>query len=287
MNMRKRNRIQKLIFRVLAVVIAFLASNFILSEIADWNAYREPVAVNKAEWNAIIEKMQNGGALTEDEYKTVFSQTGLGKPAIDKFKRSRNIAELQNYYDYYMKNKDYECVREGILAYHEYITDENGNKIENPPFADLQNGDIIITLSIHTFGWRHGHAAIVTDAANGTTVQAVMLGEKSAFGNVSEWTGFPLVAVLRAKDLDANTRQQIADYAKNNLVGVDYSLFAGMFSKNEENPTKTHCSHLVWYAYNQFGINIDYNDGDTVTPKDILKSDKLEIVQVYGNIDKM
>lgn len=285
--MRKRNRIQKLIFRVLAVVIVFLASNFILSEIADWSAYREPVAVDKSEWNAIIGIIQKGGTLTEENYETVFSQTGLGKPAIDKFKRSRNTAELQNYYDYYMKNKDYECVREGIFAYHEYITDENGNKIENPPFADLQNGDIIITLSIHTFGWRHGHAAIVTDAANGTTVQAVMLGEKSAFGNVSEWTGFPLVAVLRAKDLDANTRQQIADYAKNNLVGVDYSLFAGMFSKNEEIPTKTQCSHLVWYAYNQFGINIDYNDGETVTPKDILKSDKLEIVQVYGNIDKM
>lgn len=287
MNMRKRNRIQKLIFRVLAVVIVFLASNFILSEIADWSAYREPVAVDKSEWNAIIGIIQKGGTLTEENYETVFSQTGLGKPAIDKFKKSRNTAELQNYYDYYMKNKDYECVREGLFAYHEYITDENGNKIENPPFADLQNGDIIITLSIHTFGWRHGHAAIVTDAANGTTVQAVMLGEKSAFGNVSEWTGFPLVAVLRAKDLDANTRQQIADYAKNNLVGVDYSLFAGVFSKNEEIPTKTQCSHLVWYAYNQFGINIDYNDGETVTPKDILKSDKLEIVQVYGNIDKM
>lgn len=285
--MRKRNRIQKLIFRVLAVVIVFLASNFILSEIADWSAYREPVAVDKSEWNAIIGIIQKGGTLTEENYETVFSQTGLGKPAIDKFKKSRNTAELQNYYDYYMKNKDYECVREGIFAYHEYITDENGNKTENPAFADLQNGDIIITLSIHTFGWRHGHAAIVTDAANGTTVQAVMFGEKSAFGNVSEWTGFPLVAVLRAKDLDANTRQQIADYAKNNLVGVDYSLFAGIFSKNEEIPTKTQCSHLVWYAYNQFGINIDYNDGETVTPKDILKSDKLEIVQVYGNIDKM
>jgi uncharacterized protein YycO len=186
-----------------------------------------------------------------------------------------------------MQNKDFECARDGFVAYHEYITDENGNRIENPKFANLENGDIIITLSIHTFGWRHGHAAIVTDAYNGETVQAVMMGEQSAIGNISEWSQFPLVAVLRVKDMDRATRQKVADYAKGNLVGLEYSLFAGMFGSQEETLTQTQCAHLVWYAYNQFGVDLDSNGGDTVIPKDILKSDKLEIVQVYGNIDQM
>lgn len=268
------------------IVIVLLASNLALSWVADWSAYREPVAVNKVEWDAIVQKMQKNSGLTEGEYQTVFSQTGLGKSAVDKLLRTRNYAEIQNYYNYYMQNKDFECARDGFVAYHEYITDENGNRIENPKFADLQNGDIIITLSIHTFGWRHGHAAIVTDAYNGATVQAVMMGEQSAIGNISEWKQFPLVAVLRVKDIDRATRQKVADYAKNNLVGLEYSLFAGMFG-SEETLTQTQCAHLVWYAYNQFGVDLDSNGGDTVIPKDILNSDKLEIVQVYGNIDQM
>ena len=283
----RRGRIQNIIFKIIAFVLIALVSNVVLSEVADWTAYREPVAVDKTEWNAISQKIQKGITLSDGEYQTVFTQTGLGKPALNKLIRSRNFAEIDKYYNYYMQNKDFECYREGLFAYHEYITDENGNKIQNPGFADLQNGDIIITLSIHTFGWRHGHAAIVTDAKNGTTVQAVMMGEQSSLGNVGEWSEFPLVAVLRAKDVDVNTRQKIADYAKNNLVGLEYSLFAGFFGAQEEVLTQTQCAHLVWYAYNQFGIDIDSTGGETVTPKDILKSDKLEIVQVYGNIDQM
>ena len=284
--MRTR-KIQSIIFKIIAFVLIALVSNVVLSEVADWTAYREPVAVDKIEWNAISQKIQKGITLSDGEYQTVFTQTGLGKPAINKLMRSRNFAEIDKYYNYYMQNKDFECYREGLFAYHEYITDENGNKIQNPGFADLQNGDIIITLSIHTFGWRHGHAAIVTDAKNGTTVQAVMMGEQSSLGNVGEWSEFPLVAVLRAKDVDVNTRQKIADYAKDNLVGLEYSLFAGFFGAQEEVLTQTQCAHLVWYAYNQFGIDIDSTGGETVTPKDILKSDKLEIVQIYGNIDQM
>lgn len=284
---RRKSRLQKIISKVLTIAIIFLASNLALSWIADLSAYREPVAVNTTSWDAITQKMQNGQKLSDEDYQTVFSQTGLGKSAVNKLLRSRNFLGIQNYYDYYMQNKDFECSREGLVAYHEYITDEDGNRLENPQFADLQNGDIIITLSIHTFGWRHGHAAIVTDAQNGTTVQAVMMGEKSAFGHIQEWKKFPMVAVLRAKDMDATTRQGIADYAKNNLVGLEYSLFAGMFGIEEEILQQTQCAHLVWYAYNQFGVDIDSTGGDVVTPKDILKSDKLEIVQVYGNIDKM
>lgn len=283
----KKNKIQNLIFKLIAIILAILVLNLALSLIADLFAYRAPVAVDKTEWNAIIGKIQSNSNLTDSEYYTIFSQTGLGKPAVNALIRNRKHDEIQNYYNYYMKNKDFECYREGLTAYHEYITDENGNKIQNPKFADLQDGDIIITLSIHTFGWRHGHAAIVTDARNGITVQAVMLGEKSAFGSVDEWREFPLVAVLRAKDTSPQTRKQIAEYAKNNLVGLEYSMFAGFIGQDDGELTSTQCAHLVWYAYNQYGIDIDSNGGDFVTPKEILKSDKLEIVQVYGNIDQM
>ena len=283
---KRKSGFQKFITWVLVIAIVFVASNFLLSEIADWSAYREPIYLDQLEWNEINNKITNRKSLSDTDYENILSQTGLGKPAVDKLIRTLKQGEIQNYYNYYKQNKSFECVREGLLAYHEYITDEEGNRLQNLPFADLQNGDIIITLSIHSFGWRHGHAAIVTDAKSGTTVQAVMMGEESAYGNVSEFSQFPMVAVLRAKDTDAQTRQGIADYAAN-LVGIEYSLFVDMSADTEKFPETTHCAHLVWHAYNKYGIDIDYNGGETVTPKDILKSDKLEIVQVYGGIDQI
>ena len=192
-----------------------------------------------------------------------------------------------NYYrDYYVADKDYYCYRKGVFACHEVITDSTGERLQNPDFAELQNGDIIITLSIHSLGWRHGHATIVTDAENGVGVQAVMIGEKSSYSYVWEWSSYPLVAVLRPKNVDESTRDRVALFAQENLVGLNYSLLGGVFSgRDAQNvPSGTQCAHLVWYAYKAYGIDIAPESGLAITPKDLLDSSNLEIVQVYGNI---
>ena len=89
--------------------------------------------------------------------------------------------------------------------------------------------------------------------------------------------------ILRLK-ADKESRQKIADYAKETLVGVDYSIFCGIFTKKYEEgkPTKSQCAHLVWYAFKHFGIDIDSNGGAIVLPKDIANSDELELVQNFG-----
>ena len=269
---------------LLIVLVAFKTVDFTLSEITDIWAYEDVGQSSGTGWSVVYEKFKDGQELTEKEYSLIFSQTGLGKPAVDGF--AENPEKIEEYREYYLADKDYSCVREGVFACHEFITDADGNAIQNPAFANLQNGDIIITLSIHSLGWRHGHAAIVVDAENGTTAQAVMIGEKSALGHIGEWREFPLVAVLRAKDVSAEIRNEIAKYTEEKLIGIDYSLTSGIFSGRDENiiPSTTHCAHYVWYAYKCFGIDVDSNGGRIVTPKEILDSDKLEIVQVYGNI---
>ena len=45
---------------------------------------------------------------------------------------------------------------------------------------------------------------------------------------------------------------------------------------------KTHCAHLVWYAYRSYGYDLDGDGGRIVTPKDLSKSSLLEPVQVVG-----
>ncbi|MBQ4645456.1 MAG: hypothetical protein IJB72_06835 [Clostridia bacterium] len=278
-------KICRVITVILAVLIVFFSTDFVLSEITDKWAYEDAIG-NDEKWVKITEKIENNVPLTENDYEEIFLQSGLGKPAVDKLLNDGKADRIEEYRDYYLKDKDFYCYRKGVFACHEHITDTDGENIYNPEFADLQNGDIIITLSIHSLGWRHGHATIITDAENGKGVQAVMVGEKSNTSFVDSWTKYPLVAVLRPKNTSEDVRNQAGQYAEENLKGLYYSLLGGIFSgRNPDKPLKTtQCAHLVWYAYLTCGVDIAPECGRIITPKDFLESENLEIVQVYGNI---
>ena len=278
-------KICRIITIILAVVIVFFSTDFILSEITDKWAYEDAVGDDE-KWSEITEKIENNILLTESDYKEIFTQSGLGKPAVDKLLADGRTDKIEEYRDYYLMDKDYYCYRKGVFACHESIMDSTGEKIYNPDFADLQNGDIFVTLSIHSLGWRHGHATIVTDAERGEGVQAVMIGEKSNTSLVSSWTKYPLVAVLRPKNADEETGNEVAVFAQENLKGLSYSLFGGIFTgRDAQNvPDATQCAHLVWYAYMACGVDIAPESGKIITPKDFLESKNLEVVQVYGNI---
>lgn len=284
MNNRKINKLCRVITVILGALIVFFSADYILSGITDMWAYEDAVS-DDVEWNKIAEKFKNGTELTKQDYEVIISQSGLGKPAVDKLLNECRIDEIENYRSYYLMDKEYYCYRKGVFACHERITDVEGEEIQNPNFADLENGDIVVTLSIHSLGWRHGHATIITDADNGIGVQAVMIGEKSNNSSVWSWTKYPLVAVLRPKNVDETVRNQAAQFAEDNLKGLYYSLLGGIFTgRNDEIPATTQCAHLVWYAYMTTGVDIAPKSGKIITPKDFLDSENLEIVQIYGNI---
>ena len=90
--------------------------------------------------------------------------------------------------------------------------------------------------------------------------------------------------ILRLKDTSQRVRQEIAQFAAQNLMDLTYHIFAGTATKLQplEQLIATHCSHIVWYAYMFMGFDIDYNKGMLVFPRDIAKSPLLEVVQVYG-----
>ncbi len=278
-------KICRVVTIVLAVLIVFFSTDFLLSEITDKWAYKDAVG-DDAKWTEITEKIENSIQLTESDYEEIFRQSGLGKPAVNALLSDGRLDKINEYRDYYLQDKEYYCYRKGVFACHEQIVDTNGKKIYNPEFADLQNGDIIITLSIHSLGWRHGHATIITDAEKGKGVQAVMVGEKSNNCYVGSWTKYPLVAVLRPKNVSEDVRNQAGDYAEENLKGLYYSLFGGVFSGRnpDKKPVTTQCAHLVWFAYMTCGVDIAPESGKIITPKDFLESENLEIVQIYGNI---
>lgn len=288
MKNKRLNKLCRVIMIILASLIVFFSIDFISSEITDMWAYEDAVG-DEAEWNKISEKFENGTELTDEDYDEIFSQSGLGKPAVDKLLLEGEVDKIEEYRDYYLMDKEYYCYRKGVFACHERITDTEGETLRNPDFADLQNGDIIVTLSIHSLGWRHGHATIITDAEEGIGVQAVMVGEKSNNSRIWSWTKYPLVAVLRPKNVDESIRNAAGQFAEENLKGLYYSLSGGIFTGRnpDKTPITTQCAHLVWYAYMTCGVDIASESGRIITPKDFLKSENLEIVQVYGNITEI
>ena len=278
-------KICRVITVVLAVLIVFYSADFILSEITDKRAYMDAQGDDE-KWLEITEKIENDIALADVDYEEIFCQSGLGKPAVDKLLTDGRPDKIEEYREYYLMDKDYYCYRKGVFACHEHITDTDGENIYNPEFADLQNGDIIVTLSIHSLGWRHGHATIITDAEKGEGVQAVMIGEKSNTSLVGSWTKYPMVAVLRPKNVSEDVRNQAGQYAEENLKGLYYSFSGGVFGGRnpDEKLNTTQCAHLVWFAYLTCGVDIAPESGRIITPKDFLESENLQIVQVYGNI---
>ena len=285
MKNKGKNKGFRVVCIILVALLVFRLVDFGLSEWTDLIAYEDAVR-DDAKWEKIAEKINNNIFLTTEDYEIVMSQTGLGKSAFDSLVFQGRMDKIEDYREYYFLDKEFYCYREGVFACHESIKDSNDEFIDNPPFADIRNGDIIVTLSIHSLGWRHGHAAIVVDAEKGLCIQANMVGEKSGYGYVNTWKDFPMVALLRVKDESSEKTEEIAKYAEDNLRGLPYSLFSGIVTgrNSEKVPYATQCAHLVWYAYYHFGIDISPQGGRIITPYDFLKSEKLEVVQVYGSI---
>jgi len=124
------------------------------------------------------------------------------------------------------------------------------------------------------------------------TLEAISLGHDSTIRSLRSWTEWPSFVVLRLTELSKRERAVVADYAERNLKQIPYSLTAGMWDEEAEELAEdlqegealggTQCAHLIWYAYNHFGYDLDSNGGMLVTPKDLYESSLLEMVQVYG-----
>ena len=218
----------------------------------------------------ILEKRE----LTDEDYKILYEQTGLTRVGIERM-RSINtgvdrILKIQT--DYFtphtLKKEHY-----APLICTDYIE-------QHVNYSFLQNGDIIVTSSTHLSGWRMGHAGLVTNASAGYVLQATAVGEASKIGRMTDFNNRLNFMILSPK-VDAETKAKVCAYAENNLIGKVYDPTAGVFT-SKNSVERTQCSHIIWYAYNLFGTDLDCGGGLVVTPKDIANSPNVEIVQVFG-----
>ncbi len=221
--------------------------------------------------------------LSDEDYKVLLKQTGLGKSAVLDIKSSSDTfkEDILKYQEQNFEKVDYKCEYLFPVSNEEVLVTPDGESktIMLPP---VKNGDILITKATHTLGFRHGHSAIVLDAKNEITLESVVLGTKSAEQELDKWTKYPSLLILRHKN--DKIAQSAVQFAKENLINVDYGLFAGILKKDKQHMKKidsTQCAHLVWQAYYAAGEDVD-KSGWLVIPDDIAQNKSLEIVFSYG-----
>lgn len=284
MNLLKfaRNRVCR-VFIIIAAVISFIIGCLAVS-----TALTEPYAhiapdYPKEDLLPILSKEQPDKA----DYDLLFRQTGLARSAVEELRKSSpDFAQRMLFFqEKFFADIRYVCGKISPISREESVVDENGRYIDGTELASLHNGYILITQSSHTYGWRNGHAALIVDAEKGLTLESVVLGTSSCIQDIDKWTNYPNFALLRLKGASLQRLNEIAQYALYHLNGIPYDLTVGILNpkfKKEGEITGTHCSHLIWEAFRLYGLDLDSNGGRLVTPKDIIKSPHLEVVQIFG-----
>jgi len=212
---------------------------------------------------------------TDEDYQTIYAQTGLTRIAIDDM-LARNMR------DRILSIQDYYFAEHTVYSYHfapfTYLEETYGNA----PLAGLRDGDIIVSATTRVSWFRYGHAALVVDGEEEIIIEALEPGTISEKNDAQSFDYLANFMILRP-NIDDGVRQEIVDNALNTLLGVPYELTTGVFSKKYTPELKgTQCAHLVWYAYKKYGIDLDSNGGAVVKPQDMALSKYMDVVQIFG-----
>lgn len=265
-------KVIKIILIIILVVLGLCQGYYLLQRY--W-AHKDGYFVPKYEKVELTE---------ESDYETIFLQTGLGASAVDKLMKREGFQAILDAQEAFFNPPEVECKELiGWITREDLYKDPSSAGVKRR-LVDLQPGDILISLSTHTIGWHHGHAAIVLDQY--TVIESAVLGADSQIASIGDWCDYSNYAVLRIKDVTPEQQQEIVKYCKDYLYGVPYSLLSGIFGEKAPEPDEEgfglQCSYLAWYAWYKHGYDLDSTGGRIVTPYDLLHSDQVEIVQIYG-----
>lgn len=239
---------------------------------------RQTQEIKRQDIRPILEKRY----LREDDYKMIFSQTGVARAGTERIlSREKNPDKtFIEFQEFFLEMCHVECCRENLFT----MQDQRQDMGEPQPLVPLENGDILISFSSHSLGWRHGHAGLVVDAEKEKVLEAVTPGKCSEIKSMGYWRKCSEFMIFRLKNASYKKRAQIASYASEHLCGIPYSLLSGIFGEEEkgQTPLSAHCAYLIWYAFFCFGYDLDADGGMIVTVMDLAKSPQLELLQVFG-----
>lgn len=149
--------------------------------------------------------------------------------------------------------------------------------------------DILVTKDYSTYGVDHGHTALVYDGIY--TIEHYGLpnedldgadGFSGRFLMSNLWRHTKTCRLYRYDGISSTKASNIAKYAKENLIGWKYNVFASRTTEDEMN-----CATLVWKAYKSANIELNgYWKGFpsyTMLPSDYVEQNpKLTMVASVG-----
>ncbi|MBO5212449.1 MAG: hypothetical protein J6B60_02810 [Clostridia bacterium] len=261
---------------LLVLAIAVLSFFKIGFELNDYERYTPSIntKLSEAEMRSILQK----GILTHNDYNTLYYQTGLTEIGIDSVLETGGVDAVLKFQKAYFTS--YGIEHDYFAPFCDYMRIDDDSP--SGEMVELQNGDIIISSSTVFSCWDVGHCAFVIDAEKGRVLEAVGIGKNSTTNFAGYLRNRPDYIVLRP-NIDKDTVDKIVNYAKENLIGIPYDPTVGVLTRkyNTEIP-QTQCAHIIWYAFMQFGYDIDSNGGMVVSPKNIVHSQYFDVVQVFG-----
>ena len=218
--------------------------------------------------------LYGGQALAVEDYSLLFRQTGLGRAGVDQLlsEGEAGIARILEIQDDFFSPAQIACsslnwpVREEL-------------RDSAAPSVPLLPGDVLLTFSTHTLGWRHGHAGLAVDAGN--TAEAVCIGSASALVGAEHWNRYGTCIHLRLRNAPEEAREQIARFALETLDGLPYRLTCGLLGQ-KDGGGGAQCAWLVWRALWEAGYDDDADGGRLVTVADLAASPLFEVVQIRG-----
>ncbi len=271
---KRKFRICIVFLVLLTLVAALLGYDLVAEYMVEFSARVLPDYAREA-LSPVVQKQ----TLTEEDYRFLYLQTGLGKPAVDALRAEGDTLKL--YQDAFFYQGEPHHTRVSAVTKRDRMFYRNGRA----PIAPLEAGDVLVSSATHSFGWRHGHAALVLNE-RGDLLESVAIGLDSFItpDGISWFQTTANFMLLRLKDVSKEERAQIAAKAQETLVGVPYSLTVGVLSKKDqgEHPKHTQCAHIVWQALKNCGFDTDSNGGKVVVARDMARSPLFEVVQVYG-----
>ncbi len=150
----------------------------------------------------------------------------------------------------------------------------------------IQPSDILVTKDCMTLDLDHGHAALA--CGDGMTVEHRGPRNVGIPGATGESEHLDMAAVWRhcqscrlyevpEIDDDDDTKENIVDYAIDNLIGWNYLLTA-----NIESESNLNCATLVWKAYESEDITLGHILSFTVIPSDFVECNDFDMIFSTG-----
>ncbi|MBO5712913.1 MAG: hypothetical protein J6R88_01750 [Clostridia bacterium] len=267
-----KNKLTKTLCIIFAVIILLTSTLFIGAYASEsWKPWQPNYEKQD------ITEILNKPSLTDADYDVLYQQTGLTKLGVDGLLENGEKSTILQIQNYFFETQD--IYYNSFAPLMGYMRRKNNSYV---PHAVLENGDVLFSPSTFLSFLEMGHSSMVINEITESTIQASGYGVNSNVISADNIFIRPAFVIARVK-ADKTVRDTVASYASNNLLGLEYDILAGIFEpKAVKNLERTHCSHIIWYAYNHFGIDIDGTGDKIVTPLDLVVGENVEIVQVYG-----